>query len=266
MLRLDLYPLSLSGRKARVIEALSEVEEETVLHCIAHLSTNPVLRLRDAALFITALETTLRGDGLNSMRLENFAELAPGIWTCRVRIKRSSVKDGNSLDQLADDQAEWRNWYMSPRAMAAIGDYLQATDRTRQSQGPVWLTASQRPLTYGAQKDVIRHWLKVAGCKFIRPHVLRHTGIDRLVNKYRLPIPIVQAISQHANAQILLQVYGKPSKSEAFRQVSQLFPAGAKEQASLEKVIISTGLNSTPSTPRLARGSRRDAPSPRRMR
>ncbi|GIK37982.1 MAG: hypothetical protein BroJett011_18150 [Chloroflexota bacterium] len=72
MLRLDLYPVSLSGRKARVIEALSEVEEETVLQCITHLSTNPVLRLRDTALFITALETTLQGDGLNSMRLENF--------------------------------------------------------------------------------------------------------------------------------------------------------------------------------------------------
>lgn len=124
----------------------------------------------------------------------------------------------------------------------------------------MWLTASRRPLTYNGQKDVIRHWLKVAGCKFIRPHVLRHTGIDRLLNKYRLPIPIVQAISQHANAQILLQVYGKPSKSEAFRQVSQLFPAGAKEQASLEKVIISTGAKLNALSAEISQGPRRDAP------
>jgi integrase len=64
---------------------------------------------------------------------------------------------------------------------------------------------------------VICHWLKVAGCKFIRPHVLRHTGIDRLVNKYRLPVPIMQAISQHANAQILLQVYGKPLQARGLQ-------------------------------------------------
>ncbi len=241
MLRLEQDPLWLSSRKAQVIEALSEVEEETVLHCITYLSSNPVLQLRDTALFITALETTLRGDGLNSMRLENFAQLAPGLWICRVRAKRSGVKNGASMDRLADGQAEWRDWYMSPRAMAAIGHYLQAMGRTWQSQGPVWLAGSGCPLSYNRQKEVIRHWLKVAGCKFTRPHVLRHTGIDRLVNKYRLPIPIVQAISQHTSAQVLLQVYGKPSQSEAFRQVSQLFPAGAKDQASLEKAIISTG-------------------------
>lgn len=255
ILRLEQDPLWLSNRRARVMEALSEVEEETVLHCITYLSSNPVLQLRDTALFITALETTLRGDGLNSMRIENFAQLAPGLWTCRVRAKRSGVKNGASLDRLADGQAEWRDWYMSPRTMAAIGHYLQATGRTWQSQGAVWLAGSGRPLSYNRQKEVIRHWLKVAGCKFTRPHVLRHTGIDRLVNKYRLPIPIVQAISQHASAQILLQVYGKPSQSEAFRQVSQLFPAGAKDQASLEKLIIATGAKLNALSAEIGQGS-----------
>jgi hypothetical protein len=70
---------------------------------------------------------------------------------------------------------------------------------------------------------------------------LRHTGIERLVNKYQLPLPIVQAISQHSSAEILLKVYARPSPIEAFRQVSRLFPAGAQDQVGLEKLILTTG-------------------------
>jgi hypothetical protein len=178
---------------------------------------------------------------LNSLRIENFSEIAPGLWTCRVRVKRSGVKDGTSPDRLADDQAEWRDWYMSPQSIAAIDRYLQATGRSWHSQGPVWLATKGQPLSGGGQKNMIRHWLKVAGCKVTRPHVLRHTGIERLVNKYRLPLPIVQAISQHTSADILLKVYGRPSRTEAFRQVSQLFPVGVQDQASREKLIVTTG-------------------------
>ncbi|MCL4301675.1 MAG: tyrosine-type recombinase/integrase [Anaerolineae bacterium] len=231
----------LPGRAARVIEALSEAEEQAVFHCIAHYSSNPVLMLRDKAMFITALETAVRVDGLNSMRIENFEEIETGIWTCLVRAKRSAQKNAHKLEQLDDDNLEWRQWFVSEKARSVIQDYLEATGRNWNSRGPVWLANDGKPLSYKRQKSVLKDWLEIAGCKFTRAHVLRHTAIDRLVNKYNLPIPIVQTISQHATPTILLQVYSRRAKIDAFRIVNQLFPADDKEGIGCKDLMLSIG-------------------------
>lgn len=241
LFREDGKKMWLPGRNARKINALSEVEEETVFHYINLHSTNSVTKLRDIALFITGIDTTIRVDGLNSMQIENVKELKPGIWNCLVRVKRSSRKSAYSIDQLDDDQREWRDWYMSPRAIEAIDRYLRATDRDWYSKGPIWLTNNRRPISYGGQQAIIRKWLERAGCTFTRPHVLRHTGIDRLINKYNLPIPIVQAISQHADSRTLLKVYAQGSRFNAYQQVNRSLPVAGGDRAKYQKELLSIG-------------------------
>lgn len=232
----------LPGRSPRTIEALSEAEEQTVFDCIDRYSINPILRLRDIALVTTALETTIRMDGLNSMYIENFKELAPDIYVCRVRVKRSSQMSQTSLDALDENKVEWRDWYMSPHAMYVIGQYLKETGRNWNSKGPVWLTLYNTPLSGDYQKYLISEWLKIAGCQITRPHVLRHTGIERLVNKYNRPLPEVQNISQHASLNILLEVYAKRAKIDAFREVNRLFPADDAVTIKCQDLLLSIGV------------------------
>lgn len=237
----DDHRVRFPGRGTRKIDALSEIEEETVIHLIHYLSSTDTRRLRDTALFVTGIDTTIRMDGLNSMQIENVKELKPGIWVCLVRIKRSSKKNVHSLDRLADDQAEWREWYISPRAILAIEQYLRSTGRDWESQGPIWLSNNKKPLSLIRQQEIIRRWLKKAGCTFTRPHVLRHTGIERLINKYRLPIPIVQAVSQHANSTILLKVYAPGSELDAYREVDRALPVISEDTAKRTDLILSVG-------------------------
>lgn len=234
--------MMLPGERPLVIEALSEKEESRVFECINQLSLDPILKLRDKAMFIMAIETTIRVDGLNSMQIEEFKELASGVWVCTVHIKRSSKKDGHSLDRLAQDNFEWREWYVSPGARKAIDEYLEATGRNWQSKGPVWLGKWGESLTLSSQRSRIRYWLKVADCKFQRPHVLRHTGIDRLVNKYNLPLATVQEISQHKNPGILIKVYSKRATVDAFKAVNQILPAVDKDEGiEVSDLLLSVG-------------------------
>lgn len=232
------------GRPAREIGALSEAEEERLFEVISRRSLKSELLLRDRAMIMTGITTTIRLDGLNSMRLENFKETEPGIWTCYVRIKRSSRKNSESHLRLAEDKFEWRDWYMSPTAMAAIHQYLIATGRDWQSTGPVWLTHQHTPLSYAQQGNVVRKWLVVADCPYTNPHSLRHTGIDRLVNKEALPIPVVQQISQHADPSVLLQVYAKGARVDAYRMVNKVFPMEDKEgQDNFKDLILAVNMN-----------------------
>lgn len=237
--------LKLPGRASRVIEALSAAEESIVFQYIKRHSSRSVLKLRDTAMFTTALQTTIRVDGLNSMCIENFKELAPGIYVCYVRVKRSSKKYEYSIDLLAEDQSEWRDWYISPQAISAIGMYLTATKRNWSSKGPVWLTVDGRPLSYQRQQDIFREWLTAADCQHKGSHVLRHTGIERLVNKYHLSLPTVQAISQHISVSILLDVYAKQRKIESFRSTNRLYPADTREHKRYQDqaLSIATDLN-----------------------
>ncbi len=233
--------LLLPGRRARIIKALSEAEEKAVLDCIEHYSSTPILMRRDRAMFVTALETAIRVDGLNQMRIENMKETEPGVFVCYSRVKRSARRSGHSSAQLAGDQMEWRDWFMSPRAIEVIGEYLQATGRDWTGQGPIWLTHEGQPLSLSTQKGVIREWLKMAGCKITRPHVLRHTAVERMINKYQLPIPIVQQISQHANTKILLDVYAQGATEDAFRRVNQVLPGATPHDLNSQEVVLAVG-------------------------
>lgn len=231
--------LFLPGRSAQIIETLSEAEEAAVFAAIERYSSNPVLKQRDIALFVTALQTTMRMKSLNSMRLENFKQLEPGVWVCQVQINRSSKKAFFSVDKLGGDLAEWQDWYISLDARAVINTYLELTGRTWQSKGPVWLGQNGQPLTLRAQEGLIRNWLKRAGCNFVRPHVLRHTGVDRLINKFNLPIPVVQAISQHADPCLLLKLYARRTRGDVFRDLNQIFPAEKGDTVEHQKLLFS---------------------------
>lgn len=87
--------------------------------------------------------------------------------------------------------------------------------------------------------------MRLAKCKFIRPHVLRHTGIDRLINKFNLPVSIVQAVSHHADSDTLLNIYARRNRTDAFKDINQLFPIEPENAAKYEAPLlaISTKLN-----------------------
>lgn len=242
MFRLDDSPyIILPGRAAKVIPALSEAEQEAIWASIERLSTSLTLQLRDTALFVTAIETTMRVESLQSMRLENRKELEPNVYVWSVKAKRDSKKDSGSQARLGEDKAEWRDWYISPHALSVIDKYLKATNRTWKSRGPLWLTDEGKPLLKGSLQTAITTWLKIAKCRFTRPHILRHTGIDRLINKFNKPIPTVQAISQHSDPTILINVYAKRAIVDAFRAVNQVYPDNTLEERNCQELLVSVG-------------------------
>lgn len=232
------------GRSAKRRGALSEVEEERLFAAIAQGSQKPELLLRDKAIIITAITTTIHIDGLSSMRIENFKEIKPGIWTCYVIVKRSSRKDSESNRRPAKDKSAWQGWYISPRARAAIEEYLITTDRNWQSTGPVWLTYQHSPLSDQQLRDIIRKWLVVANCSHTNPQVLRHTGIDRLINKNSLPISLVQMISQHTDLSSLIKIYVRRPHTDAYQIVNQIFPAAyQKDENDFKDPIVAININ-----------------------
>lgn len=243
LFRVDERFVILPGRSPRKITALSEQEEAAVFQCIDKHSSRTVLRLRDKAMFITAIQTTIRVQGLNSMRIENIREKKPGSGTfvCYVITKRSARKHNDSADELEKDNMVWGDWFMSREAILAIEEYLKETGRSWKSKGPVWLTDEGQPLSLRTQKNLIRDWLKSAGCKITRPHVLRHTGIERLINKYNLPIPIVQHISQHKRPTILLDVYAQGATIDAFYRVNQVLPIDNQTSINCRDLLLSVG-------------------------
>lgn len=232
----------LPGREPNEIMGLSEAEYEAVFDSIKRHSLDPILYLRDTALFFTAIETTMRLDSLHSMDLENLKEPSSGIYKWHVRAKRSPKKDSKSRSRLGEGKAEWRDWYISPHALSCIGQYLKKTDRNWQSTGPVWLTAKGKPLTKGGLQLRITYWLKVAHCSFTRPHVLRHTGISQLINKYNKSIPTVQAISQHSDPAVLINVYAQGAVVDAFRMVNQIYPDEAAKESNCQEMLTSIGV------------------------
>lgn len=201
------------------------------------------MKLRNLAIFTTGLQTAIRVDGLHSMCIENVQELKDRTYACQVRVKRSSHKSEDYLDQLADDNTEWRKWYMSPQAMIAIGKYLTATGRNWQSEGPIWLGVSGKSLSYRQLGGMIAQWLDIAKCKSKRPHVLRHTAIDRLINKYHYPLPDVQNISQHASVDILLQVYARRQKVDSFRAINDIFAVKELVGISVKDLMLSIAID-----------------------
>lgn len=231
--------LILPGRAPKLIEALSEDEQAAVLKAIENYSRNPILKLRDLALFITGIETTMRMESLHSMCLENYVELQPGVYAWRVKAKNSSKKGGPQQKQT--QKSKWREWYLSPHARATIGDYLKVTQRDWSSRGPIWLNEHGRPLSLARQKGIIKYWLRLAECRITRPHVLRHTGIDRLISKFNLPIATVQVISQHESPETLLTVYARRAQIDAFKDINQLFPVEEENAAEYEKELLAIG-------------------------
>lgn len=210
------------------LHPLSEAEERKLFQFIEECSSNPISRLRDIAMFTTAIQTTMRLGSLNSMRIENFRELDPGVWICRVRV--TVIKKRNEPEIPATDEDELQEWYMSPRAVALIDQYLQVTGRDWNSEGSVWLTHDGRPLSLNNQRAVIREWLRKAGCKSTQISVLRHTGIDRLLNTHKLYLPMVRAITQHTDFNILLQSLGRTTRMDAFKMVNEFFPVATNPE------------------------------------
>lgn len=83
--------------------------------------------------------------------------------------------------------------------------------------------------------------MRLAKCKITRPHVLRHTGIDRLISKFNLPVATVQAISQHEDPGILLKIYARRDQIDAYKDINQLFPIEGDNTAEYEKQLLSIG-------------------------
>lgn len=242
MFRLDDSPfILLPGRPDKEIPALSETEQEAIKVALERHSTSLSLKLRDTAIFVTAIETTMRVEGLQSMRLENFKELKPNVYVWHVKVKRSSKKNASSRARLGEDKAEWGDWYISPHAHSIIDKYLKVTNRTWNSKGPLWLTDKGKPLSLRGLQIAITTWLKIAKCSFTRPHILRHTGIDRLINKFNKPIPTVQAISQHSNPNILINVYAKRAIIDAFQAVNQIYPDDTLDERNCQELMVSIG-------------------------
>lgn len=210
----------LPGRPPRIIESLSEREVQAVFECIDRYSLNPIQQLRDRTMLTVLLQTAIQLEGLNSMRIENFRELGSGVWGCKVKPLGRSRYRRADLD-------DWHDWYMSPDAIAQIGEYLQATGRDWNGEGPVWLTPRGQPLSRDGQGAAISRWLEVANCRFTGVQVLRHTSIDRLLNKFKLPLPVVQAITQHRDPNTLLRRHLKPNPIEAAHLMNKLYPAAA---------------------------------------
>lgn len=240
MLRLDdSKDLLLPGRGSQIIKPLSEAEVANAFAAIQRSRMASPLKLRNMALLITGIETTMRMESLHSMRLENFVELQPGVYAWRVKAKSSSKKGRSSRKRNAGTDTKLQLWYLSPHAHAVITAYLEATGRNWQSQGPVWLSNKSRPLSPSGQKKAIADLLRSAKCDFKRPHVLRHTGVDRLINKFYLPISIVKTISQHVDPEILLGIYAKRADLDAYNDINQLFPAEEENAAKYEEVLLS---------------------------
>lgn len=193
-------------------EPLSEDEEEAVLQYIKERSPHSILVLRDRAFFITAIETTMPIRKLSQMRIEDFKNLESGAWIYQF--------EGKHLDQVIDpdfQQASSQDnlpWYISLQAIETISNYLDATDRDWSSKGPLWLTLDRRPISHRYQAKIISDCLKGAGCRSTRPHILRRTGIDRLLHKEKFPPDIVQAISHYGDLDSLLGRYGRPTTTD----------------------------------------------------
>lgn len=210
----------LPGRSPRIIEALSEAEVQAVFECIDRYSSTLIQRLRNRAMVTTMLQTAIRLRELNSMRIEKFREIEPGVWVSAVIKLRHAPNQPADFDGRSD-------WYMSPDAITQIGEYLHATGRNWHMEGPVWLTERGQPLSFEGQRRIISELLKTAGCHFTKVQTLRLTSIARMLNEFKLPLPVVQTITQCNDLNTLLHSYQKYSSSEAARLMNKLYPTSA---------------------------------------
>lgn len=212
-----------SGRSSQIMGGLTELEQEQVYAYIEQAKTE-VERLRNRAIFVTAISTTMRSQSLQSMQLDRFYQFDRDTWNCAVKVKQRRGDNKPRVGWLESDDFVWNYWYISPDAYEAIQKYLEATGRDWNSTGPVWLHRDgKQELSYEQIRGIIRKTLKKAGCKrYTNVHCLRHTGIRYLLNKARIPATLVQLISQHEDIATLIKVYGRGDETEAYGAVNQV--------------------------------------------
>jgi hypothetical protein len=74
-----------------------------------------------------------------------------------------------------------------------------------------------------------------------------------MINKYQLPVPVVQQISQHANTKILLDVYAQGATEDAFRRVNQVLPMADQSDLSSQDLVLAVGASLNGLSARISR-------------
>jgi len=158
--------------------------DEEVGNLLGSCDLHEVNGLRDNAILTIMLHTALRIGGVAGIDIQD-VEKQGDLWVVHYEGKGQPGKT--------------RVKVLPANVLMAIKAYLKKTDRTLQSQGPLFLSSDQKLSIHGMRKSIVRR-LRRCGIddSAVSTHSLRHTAATKAVESGN-DIKAVQDLLDHAN-------------------------------------------------------------------